>query len=154
LDLARGLGPEDQLVCLVSGGGSALLALPADGLRLADKQAVTRALLRCGATIGEINTVRKHLSRVKGGRLAAAAAPARVLTLAISDVPGDDPAVIASGPTVPDPTSFADARAVLEKYRIDEPRAVLAHLEAAAEETPKPDDPIFRHGRFMLIASP
>src|SRR5205814_5684544 len=154
LDLAQGLGPEDQLVCLFSGGGSALLTLPAPGLTLADKQAVTRELLRSGATIGEINTVRKHLSRVKGGRLAAAAAPARVLTLAISDVPGDDPAVIASGPTVPDPTSFADARAVLEKYRIDEPRAVLAHLEAAAADTPKPGDPIFADARFELIASP
>ena len=125
LALARGLGPDDQLVFLASGGGSALLALPAPGLTLADKQAVTRALLRSGATIGEINTVRKHLSAIKGGRLAAAAAPARIVTLAISDVPGDDPAVIASGPTVPDATTFADARAVLAKYRIDEPAAVI-----------------------------
>src|SRR5437764_477751 len=108
LELASGLGREDQLVCLFSGGGSALLTLPAPGLTLADKQAVTRELLRSGATIGEINTVRKHLSAIKGGRLAAAAAPARVLTLALSGVPGDDPAVIASGPTFPDPTSFAD----------------------------------------------
>jgi glycerate 2-kinase len=154
LDLARGAGPEDQLVCLISGGGSALLTLPAAGLSLDDKQAVTRALLRCGATIGEINTVRKHLSRIKGGRLATAAAPARVITLAISDVPGDDPAVIASGPTVPDPTSVADARAVLEKYRIEEPRAVLTHLAGAAEETPKPGDPVFVRTRFELIASP
>jgi glycerate 2-kinase len=154
LDLARGLGPEDQLVCLLSGGGSALLTLPAPGLALADKQAVTRALLRSGATIGEINTVRKHLSAIKGGRLAAVAAPARVLTLAISDVPGDDPAVIASGPTVPDPTSFADARAVFAKYRIVPPDAVAAHLAAAAEETPKPGDPIFARNRFELIASP
>ena len=154
LDLAGSLCAADQLVCLVSGGGSALLALPAAGLTLADKQAVTRALLRCGATIGEINTVRKHLSAIKGGRLAAAAAPARVVTLAISDVPGDDPAIIASGPTVPDPSSFADARAVLAKYGIDEPRAVIAHLAAAAEETPKPADPLFAHTRFELIASP
>ncbi len=154
LDLALGAGPEDQLVCLISGGGSALLTLPAAGLSLDDKQAVTRALLRCGATIGEINTVRKHLSRIKGGRLAAAAAPARVVTLAISDVPGDDPAVIASGPTVPDPTSFADARAVLEQYRVEEPRAVRAHLAAAAEETPKPGDPVFARTRFELVASP
>ena len=154
LDLARGLRPDDQLVCLVSGGGSALLALPAPALTLADKQAVTRALLRCGATIGEINTVRKHLSAIKGGRLAAAAAPARVVTLAISDVPGDDPAVIASGPTVPDPTSFADARAVLAKYGIDEPKAVIAHLAAAVDETPKPADPIFANTSFELIASP
>jgi glycerate 2-kinase len=154
LDLARGLGPQDQLVCLISGGGSALLALPAPGLTLNDKQAVTRALLRSGATIGEINTVRKHLSAIKGGRLAAAAAPARVVTLAISDVPGDDPAVIASGPTVPDPTTFADARAVLAKYRIEQPTAVIAHLEAAAEETPKPETPVFANARFELIASP
>ncbi len=154
LDLAGGLGAEDQLVCLVSGGGSALLALPAPGLTLADKQAVTRALLRSGATIGEINTVRKHLSAIKGGRLAAAAAPARVLTLAISDVPGDDPAVIASGPTVPDPSNFPEARAVLAKYGIQEPRAVIAHLAAAREETPKPGDPVFARTRFELIASP
>jgi hydroxypyruvate reductase len=154
LDLAQGLGPDDQLVCLVSGGGSALLALPAPGLTLADKQAVTRALLRSGATIGEINTVRKHLSAIKGGRLAAAAAPARVVTLAISDVPGDDPAVIGSGPTVPDPTSFADARAVLAKYGIAEPGAVIAHLDAAADETPKPADRVFANTSFALIASP
>jgi hydroxypyruvate reductase len=154
LDLARGLGADDQLVFLVSGGGSALLALPAPGLTLADKQAVTRALLRSGATIGEINTVRKHLSAIKGGRLAAAAAPARVVTIAISDVPGDDAAVIASGPTVPDPSSFADARAVLAKYRIAEPAAVIAHLETAAAETPKPGDPIFAGASYTMIASP
>jgi hydroxypyruvate reductase len=154
LEMARALGPDDQLVFLASGGGSALLALPARGLTLDDKQAVTRALLRSGATIGEINTVRKHLSAIKGGRLAAAAAPASVVTLAISDVPGDDPAVIASGPTVPDPTSFADARAVLAKYRIDEPRSVIAHLAAAADETPKPGDAIFANARYTLIASP
>jgi hydroxypyruvate reductase len=154
LALAEGLGADDQLVCLISGGGSALLALPAPGLTLADKQAVTRALLRSGATIGEINTVRKHLSAIKGGRLAAAAFPARVVTLAISDVPGDDPAVIASGPTVPDPTSFADARAVLEKYRITEPKSVIAHLAAAHSETPKPGDPVFANARYELVASP
>jgi glycerate 2-kinase len=154
LRLAQGLGADDQLVFLVSGGGSALLALPAPGITLDDKQAVTRALLRSGATIGEINTVRKHLSAIKGGRLAAAAAPSRVVTIAISDVPGDDPAVIASGPTVADPTSFADARAVLAKYRIDEPAAVLAHLAAATDETPKPGDPIFERVRYTLIASP
>jgi hydroxypyruvate reductase len=154
LELARGLGPADQLVCLISGGGSALLTLPAPGLGLADKQEVTRALLACGATIGEINAVRKHLSAIKGGRLAAAAFPAPVVTLAISDVPGDDPAVIASGPTVPDPTTFADARAVLAKYRIDRPAAVLAHLASARAETPKPGDPVFDRARFVLIASP
>ncbi|HEY1795817.1 MAG TPA: glycerate kinase [Stellaceae bacterium] len=154
LALAAGLGADDQLVCLMSGGGSALLALPAPGLTLADKQAVTRALLRSGATIGEINTVRKHLSAIKGGRLAAAAYPARVVTLAISDVPGDDPAVIASGPTVPDPSTFADARAVLDKYGITKPKSVIAHLAAAAHETPKPDDPIFANTSYELIASP
>jgi hydroxypyruvate reductase len=154
LTLARGLGPEDQLVFLASGGGSALLTLPAAGLTLADKQAVTRALLRSGATIAEINTVRKHLSAIKGGRLAAAAAPARVVTLAISDVPGDDPAVIASGPTVPDPSRFDDARAVLAKYRIEVPASVAAHLRDAAAETPKPGDPIFTRTRFDLVASP
>jgi hydroxypyruvate reductase len=111
-------------------------------------------LLRSGATIGEINTVRKHLSAIKGGRLAAAAAPARVVTLAISDVPGDDPAVIASGPTVPDPTTFEDARAVLAKYGIDEPQAVIDHLAAAADETPKPADPVFANTCYELIASP
>src|ERR1700719_301552 len=144
LTLARGLGPQDQLVFLASGGGSALLSVPAPQITLADKQAVTRALLRTGATITEINTVRKHLSAIKGGRLAAAAAPARIVTLADSDVPRDDLAVIAYGTAVPDPTTFADARAMLPKYRIVEPRAVLAHLAAAAEETPKPGDPIFR----------
>jgi hydroxypyruvate reductase len=154
LDLARGLGPDDQLVFLVSGGGSALLALPAPGLTLEDKQAVTRALLRSGATIGEINTVRKHLSAIKGGRLAAAAAPAKLVTIAISDVPGDDPAVIASGPTVPDPSTFADARAVLEKYRIAEPASVITHLAATRDESPKPGDAIFADASYTLIASP
>lgn len=154
LELARGLVESDQLVFLASGGGSALLSLPAPGLSLADKQAVTRALLRCGATIGEINTVRKHLSAIKGGRLAAAASPATITTLAISDVPGDDPAVIASGPTVPDPTTFADARAVLAKYGIAEPGAVLDHLAAGEGETPKPGDPAFARARWELIASP
>jgi glycerate 2-kinase len=154
LALARGLGPNDQLIFLASGGGSALLSLPAPGLTLDDKQAVTRSLLRSGATITEINTVRKHLSAIKGGWLAAAAAPARIVTLAISDVPGDDPAVIASGPTVPDPTTFADARSVLAKYRIAEPEAVAAHLLGQAEETPKPKTSIFDRATFDLVASP
>src|SRR5271170_6986000 len=154
LDLAHSLGADDQLVFLASGGGSALLALPAQGLTLGNKQAINRALLASGATITEMNCVRKHLSAIKGGRLAAAAAPARVVTLAISDVPGDDPAVIASGPTVPDPSSFADARAVLAKYGIDEPRSVVAHLAAAADETPKPGDAVFDRSRYTLIASP
>ena len=154
LALARSLGADDQLVFLASGGGSALLSVPAPGLTLDDKQAVTRALLRSGATITEINTVRKHLSAIKGGRLAAAAAPARIVTLAISDVPGDDPSVIASGSTVPDPTTFADARAVLKKYRIVAPSAVASYLSTEAEETPKPDDRIFDRAEFDLVASP
>ena len=128
LDLARGADADDLVLVLISGGGSALLTLPADGLTLDDKQAVNTALLRSGAPIGAMNTVRKHLSAIKGGRLAAAAAPARVVSLLISDVPGDDPAVIASGPTVPDPTTYADAREVLARYRVDPPAAVAARL--------------------------
>jgi hydroxypyruvate reductase len=154
LELVGGLSGDDLALCLISGGGSALLSLPAPGLGLEDKQAVNRALLKCGATISEMNCVRKHLSAVKGGRLAAAAAPARVVSLLISDVPGDDPSVIASGPTVPDPTTFADALAVLEKYGIEEPAAVLDHLRAARDETPKPGDPRLAGGEVRLIASP
>ena len=154
LRLARELGPDDLMLCLISGGGSALLALPAEGLSLTDKQAVNRALLASGAAIGEMNCLRKHLSAIKGGRLAAAAAPARVLTLAISDVPGDGPDVIASGPTVPDRTSFADARAVLEKYGIEPPAAVARFLEEARDETPKPHDPRLANSSFRLVARP
>ncbi len=154
LEVARGLGPDDLLLGLFSGGGSALLALPAPGLSLGHKQAVNRALLRSGATIAEINCVRKHLSAVKGGRLAAAAAPARVVTLLISDVPGDDPAVIASGPTVADPTTFADARAVLERYGIGPAQAVRRHLESAADETPKPGDARLRKIETVIAARP
>ena len=154
LEAVRGLGPDDLVIALISGGGSALMALPAPGLTLADKQAVNRALLRSGADIGEMNCVRKHLSAIKGGRLAAAAFPARVVTLAISDVPGDDPAVIASGPTVPDPTTFAEARSILVKYGIAEPAAVIAHLARGEDETPKPGDPRFARAEFRLIATP
>jgi glycerate 2-kinase len=150
----EGLAADDLVLFLASGGGSALMALPAPGIALGDKRRVTRALLRSGATIGEINCVRKHLSAIKGGRLAAAAAPAPVVTLAISDVPGDDPAVIASGPTVADPTTFADARAILAKYAIAPPAAVAAHLAAARDETPKPGDPRLARSRFELIATP
>jgi glycerate 2-kinase len=149
-----GLTRDDLVLCLVSGGASALLALPAPGITLDDKRAVTRALLVSGATIGEINCVRKHLSAIKGGRLAAAAAPAALVTLAISDVPGDDPAVIGSGPTVADPTTFADARAILAKYAIDPPPAIAARLEAAADETPKPGDPRLAQSRYCLVATP
>ena len=154
IDLARSAGPDDLVLFLLSGGGSALLALPAPGLTLADKQAVTRALLASGATIGEINCVRRHLSAIKGGRLAALACPARILTLAISDVPGDDPAAIASGPTVADPTTFADARAILEKYAISPPEAVKNLLQAAVDETPKPGDPRLQSAQFTMIARP
>ena len=152
LERVHDLGPQDLVLALMSGGGSALLALGAPGITLADKQAVNRALLASGATIGEMNTVRKHLSAIKGGRLARAAAPARVITLAISDVPGDDPAVIASGPTVPDPTSFAQASAILARYNIRPSAHVAAHLAAAADETPKPGD--LPGTDFRLIAAP
>lgn len=154
LEKVKGLGAEDLVLCLISGGGSALLALPAPGLSLADKQAVNQALLKSGANIAEMNCVRKHLSAIKGGRLAAAAAPARVISLLISDVPGDDPAVIASGPTVPDPTSFADARAVIEKYGIALPPAVARHLQQAKDETPKPGDAAFAHTETIMVATP
>ena len=152
LGLVQGLQPEDMVLALISGGGSALLALPAPGVTLADKQAINRALLASGATIGEMNTVRKHLSAIKGGRLAACARPARLVTLAISDVPGDDPAVIGSGPTVPDPSTTEEAREILARYRITPPPAVRAHLASAAAETPKPGD--LPHASFQLIATP
>jgi glycerate 2-kinase len=154
LQSVRGLGANDLVLFLASGGGSALMALPAPDITLEDKRAVTRALLRSGATIGEINCLRKHLSAIKGGRLAVAAAPARVVALAISDVPGDDPAVIASGATVADPSTFAEARAILAKYAIEPPRSIAVHLAAAAEETPKPGDPRLAHSSFVLIATP
>lgn len=137
LRLVSGLTADDLVLALISGGGSALLAAPAPGITLADKQTVTKVLLKCGATIHEINTVRKHLSAVKGGRLAAAAAPARVVTLAISDVPGDDPADIASGPTVADSSTCADALAVLDRYGIDAATSVRRLLATGATETPK-----------------
>ena len=151
--LAQGLTADDLVLCLISGGGSALLALPFEGVTLADKQQVSRALLKSGASIAEMNCVRKHLSAVKGGRLAAAAYPARVVTLAVSDVPGDDPAVIASGPTVPDPTTCADALAVRASYRIDAPDAVVALLRSGASETPKPGDLRFVHCETRTIAT-
>jgi hydroxypyruvate reductase len=154
LNMVQGLSEDDLVICLISGGGSALLALPAPGLTLAHKQEINRALLRSGADITQMNCVRKHLSAIKGGRLAAAAAPARVVTLIISDVPGDDPASIASGPTVADPTRFADARAILARYGIAPPDPLRAHLEAAAEETPKPGDPRLARAETRLIARP
>jgi hydroxypyruvate reductase len=154
LKMVHGLSADDLVLFLVSGGGSALLSLPAPGLTLADKQTINKALLKSGANITEMNCVRKHLSAVKGGRLAAACAPARVITLAISDIPGDDPAVIASGPTVADPTTFADAIAILEKYGITEPKAVVDHLRAAKEETPKPGDARLANTELHMVAAP
>ena len=154
LQRVQDLTADDLVLCLISGGASALLSLPAPGLDLADKQAVNRALLRSGADITEMNCLRKHLSAIKGGRLAAAAAPARVMTLAISDVPGDDLAVIGSGPTVADPTTFADAAAILGKYGIEPPAAVAAYLAAAAEETPKPGDPRLAAAEAKLVSRP
>ena len=154
LGLAHGLTADDLVLCLILGGGSALLTLPADGLSLADKQAVNRALLASGANIGEMNNVRKHLSLIKGGRLAQACWPARVVTLTISDVPGDDPSTIASGPTVPDASTCADALATLARYRIELPLAVAQALTSGTLETPKPGDPLFAGHAVHLIATP
>jgi hydroxypyruvate reductase len=153
MDLVASLNADDLVLCLLSGGGSALLSLPAPGLTLEDKQAVNKGLLRSGANITEINCVRKHLSAIKGGRLGAAAWPARVVTLLISDVPGNDPSVIASGPTVADPTTNTDALAVLDKYGVREPAAVYRYLQGAAEDTPKPGDPRLAHSEVVMIAS-
>ena len=154
LQAVQGLGEDDLVLCLISGGGSALLAQPAPGLTLAQKQAINRALLKSGATIHEMNCVRKHLSAVKGGRLAAAAWPARIVTLLISDVPGDDPSVIASGPTVPDPTTRDDALGILKTYAIDTPEAVLAHLASVESETPKPGDRRLSRAETRMVATP
>jgi glycerate 2-kinase len=153
-ELVKGLNEDDLVLCLISGGGSALLAAPASGLTLKDKQDVNRQLLACGAPIAEMNCVRKHLSALKGGRLAAAAFPAEVVSLIISDVPGDDPATVASGPTVPDPTTRADALSILRKYKFDLPAHVWAFLETEAAETPKPGDPRFARVRTEMIAAP
>ncbi|PPR76099.1 MAG: putative hydroxypyruvate reductase [Alphaproteobacteria bacterium MarineAlpha3_Bin4] len=154
LAIARSLGPDDLCLALISGGASALLTLPATGLTLNDKQELNLQLLRCGAKISEMNCVRKHLSAIKGGRLALAAAPARVVTLMISDVPGDDPGIIGSGPTIADETTFADARVVLERYGIEPPAAVADHLAGAADETPKLDHPVFATAESRLVAVP
>ncbi|TMH14425.1 MAG: glycerate kinase [Betaproteobacteria bacterium] len=152
--LAQGLSADDLVLCLISGGGSALLAMPATGLTLADKQAVSKALLRSGAAIDEMNCVRKHLSAIKGGRLAALCAPARVVTLLISDVPGDAPEIIASGPTVPDPTTCADALRILKRYAIAIPDAARRGLESGEFETPKPGDAVFAGNQVAMIATP
>jgi hydroxypyruvate reductase len=147
-------GTDDLVLVLMSGGASANWIAPADGITFADKQAVTRALLKCGAHIGEINTVRKHLSRIKGGRLARHAFPAKVATIAISDVPGDDPAVIGSGPTVPDPSTLEQARAIVAKYSLAVPDAVTRALADPANESPKPGDEVFASTSFTLAARP
>jgi hydroxypyruvate reductase len=154
LELAHSAGPDDLVLVLMSGGASANWIAPADGVSFQDKQAVTRALLRSGAAIDEINCVRKHLSRLKGGRLARHASPARVVTIAVSDVPGDDPAVIGSGPTVPDPTTLADARAIVQKFKLDLPASVTRALQDPANESPKPGDPAFANTTFALAARP
>ena len=151
--LVQGLTKDDLVLCLISGGGSALLALPAEGVTLEDKQAVNKALLKSGATITEMNTVRKHLSAIKGGRLAAAASPAKVVALMISDVPGDDPSIIASGPTVPDPSTNQDALGIIAKYAIDVPASVRRCLETV-EETPKPGDPRLANVKNIMVATP
>lgn len=150
LRLARSAGPDDLVLCLISGGGSALLSLPAPSLTLDDKRAVNKMLLRSGATIDEMNCVRKHLSLIKGGRLALAAAPAQLVTLTISDVPGDEPSLIASGPTVADPTTSAEARGILHRYGAD----VLEWLANPQSETPKPGDPAFERSDVRMIATP
>lgn len=153
MEMVQELSENDLVLCLISGGGSALLALPAAGITLAQKQAINKALLKSGATISEMNCVRKHLSAIKGGRLALACAPARVVTLLISDVPGDDPGIIASGPTLPDPTTCAEALAILRKYRIELPANVEQHLASGMDETPKPDDPRFARNTHHIVAT-
>ena len=154
IEFADGADQDDLVLVLMSGGASANWVAPANGVTFADKQAVTRALLRSGAGIGEINTLRKHLSRIKGGRLARHAYPATLVTIAISDVPGDDPSAIGSGPTVPDPTTLADARAIVAKYKLDLPAGVTAALADANNETPKPGDAEFAGTKFVLAARP
>jgi len=154
LTIADSAGADDLVLVLLSGGASANLIAPAPGISFADKQAATRAILRSGANIGEFNCVRKHLSRIKGGRLTKHAHPAKVVTLAISDVPGDDPAVIGSGPTVPDPTTLADARAIVAKYRLDLPQAVIRALDNPDNESPKPGDAVFAKTEYRILARP
>jgi glycerate 2-kinase len=154
MGMVQGLSKDDLVLCLISGGGSALLTMPVEGLAFADKQRINQDLLHSGANIGEMNCVRKHLSQIKGGRLAAACAPARVVTLTISDVPGDDPSVIASGPTVPDATTCADALAILQRYAIAIPAHIQALLESGALETPKPGDRAFAGHSVHMTATP
>lgn len=152
--LVEGLGADDTVLCLISGGGSALLALPLEGITLADKQRINQDLLKSGATIREMNCVRRHLSAIKGGRLAAACHPAKVVTLMISDIPGDHPEDIASGPTLGDPTTCADALAIVRRYGIALPPAALAALESGTGESVKPDDPCLHGHQSHIIATP
>lgn len=154
LKLVKNLSADDTVICLLSGGGSALLSLPGGDITLAEKQQINKALLKSGAAIDEMNCVRKHLSLIKGGRLAKAAYPARVVSLAISDVPGDDISVIASGPTVPDTTTRFDALAILERYRIDMPTSVFEWLNNPESETIKPDDSCWKSAEHHIIATP
>lgn len=154
LNLVQGLSAGDTVLCLISGGASALLALPADGLTLNDKRAVNDALLKSGASISEMNCVRRHLSAIKGGRLAAACYPARVVTLLISDVPGDNPIDIGSGPTVVDPTTYSDALAIIKRYGINVPASVMELLVSGRGETPKPGDLRLKGVRTHIIATP
>src|SRR5467141_556145 len=154
LGLAQDAGIDDLLLVLLSGGGSANWIAPVEGVSFAQKQQVTRALLRSGAPIGEVNTVRKHLSRIKGGRLARAGKRAEIVTLAISDVPRDEPSAIGSGPTVGDPTTLADARAIVARYKLELPETVTRALNDPANESPKPGDAIFVNTSFALAARP
>ncbi len=154
LGLCQNLTADDLVLCLFSGGGSSLLSLAGEGISLADKQALNRQLLACGASIAEINTVRKHVSAIKGGRLAAACHPARLVSLLISDVPGDDPQYIASGPTVADPTTAADARAIIARYQLVLPDTIEAFLHSELAETPKPGDRVFDNSELHIIAGP
>src|SRR5499425_2073079 len=154
LAMARTAQADDLLLVLLSGGGSANWIAPVDGITFAQKQQLTRALLRSGAPIGEVNTVRKHLSRIKGGRLARAGQRAEIVTLAISDVPRDDPSAIASGPTVPDPTTLADARAIIAKYRLEVDDAIRRALDDPRNESCKPTDPAFVRATYQIIARP
>ena len=154
LDLTQDLTADDVVLCLISGGGSALLSLPVEGLDFAEKQRINQALLDSGAPISDMNCVRKHLSRIKGGRLAAACAPAKVVTLTISDVPGDDPSIIASGPTVPDDTTCAQALAILKRYNIDVSALIAGQLASGSLETPKSNNPVFKGHVVHMTATP
>lgn len=148
------LTSDDLVICLISGGGSSLMSIPADGISFEEKQHVNQELLKCGATIQEMNCVRKHISLVKGGQLALKAAPAKVVSLLLSDVPGDDPSSIASGPTVADPTTFEDARNIVKRYELNIPESVHRHLEKGVSETPKPGDERLASTENIVIAAP